>query len=97
MTATLPVGTTAPEWYGLAPQAACETLEVEPTNGLSAAQVTERRAQYGPNTLAEEAKEPAWKSFLRQYRDLMQLVLLGAALVTSSPCRTCRRGSSSSG
>ena len=41
-----------------------------------------RRARYGPNKLAEEAKEPGWKAFLRQYRDLMQLVLVGAALVS---------------
>ena len=46
------------------------------------AEVTQRRAQYGPNKLAEVAKEPAWKAFLRQYRDLMQLVLVGAALVS---------------
>jgi P-type Ca2+ transporter type 2C len=27
-------------------------------------------------------KEPGWRAFLRQYRDLMQLVLLGAAIVS---------------
>ena len=50
--------------------------------GLSAAEVIARRERYGPNKLAEEAKEPAWKTFLRQYRDLMQLVLVGAAVVS---------------
>ena len=44
--------------------------------------VTEQRARYGSNKLAEEAPEPAWKAFLRQYRDLMQLVLVGAAVVS---------------
>jgi Ca2+-transporting ATPase len=44
--------------------------------------VDERRARYGPNKLAEEAKEPGWQAFLRQYRDLMQLVLVGAAVVS---------------
>jgi Ca2+-transporting ATPase len=82
MTTTLSAVTAAPEWYGLPPEAACETLGVELDKGLTAAQVAERRAQYGPNALAEEAKEPAWRAFLRQYRDLMQLVLLGAALVS---------------
>ena len=42
----------------------------------------QRRQQYGSNKLAEEAKEPGWRAFLRQYRDLMQLVLLGAAIVS---------------
>ena len=41
-----------------------------------------RRGAFGPNKLAEAEKEPGWKAFLRQYRDLMQLVLLGAAIVS---------------
>ena len=36
----------------------------------------------GPNRLDEAEKEPGWQAFLRQYRDLMQLVLLGAAIVS---------------
>src|SRR5262245_51917169 len=69
-------------WYGLAADEVCRRLEVDPAVGLSAAQVTERRGRYGPNKLAEEAKEPGWKAFLRQYDDLMQLVLVGAAVVS---------------
>ena len=57
-------------------------LDVDPAAGLSAAEVVERRQRYGSNKLAEEAKEPGWKAFLRQYRDLMQLVLVGAAVVS---------------
>ena len=55
---------------------------VDPRSGLDAAEVERRRAQYGPNKLAEAEKEPGWQAFLRQYRDLMQLVLLGAAIVS---------------
>src|SRR5215510_3935772 len=69
-------------WYGLSGEEACRALDVDPAVGLSPDEVTERRARYGPNKLAEVAKEPAWKAFLRQYRDLMQLVLVGAALVS---------------
>src|SRR3954451_15619504 len=71
-----------PEWYRLSAQEVCRQLEVDPTVGLSAAEVERRRARYGPNKLAEEAKEPGWRAFLRQYRDLMQLVLVGAAVVS---------------
>jgi Ca2+-transporting ATPase len=71
-----------PNWYGLGAEEACRRLDVDPAVGLSAAAVEERRAQYGPNKLAEEAKEPAWRAFLRQYEDLMQLVLVGAAVVS---------------
>ena len=70
------------DWYGLSADDVCRRLDVDPAAGLSAAEVVERRQRYGPNKLAEEAKEPGWRAFLRQYRDLMQLVLVGAAVVS---------------
>ena len=70
------------DWYRLSSDEACERLDVDPTVGLSDAEVIARRERYGSNKLAEEAKEPTWKAFLRQYRDLMQLVLVGAAVVS---------------
>ena len=72
----------AAAWHGLTAEAACERLGVDPRNGLDEAEVARRRAQFGPNKLAEGEKEPGWRAFLRQYRDLMQLVLLGAAVVS---------------
>ena len=77
---TSPPDTT--DWYRLSAEDTCRRLEVDPAVGLSAAEVLERRQRYGPNKLAEEAKEPGWRAFLRQYRDLMQLVLVGAAVVS---------------
>jgi Ca2+-transporting ATPase len=70
------------EWHGISADEACRRLDVDPAVGLTDQQVLDRRQQYGPNKLAEEAKEPTWKAFLRQYRDLMQLVLVGAAIVS---------------
>jgi P-type Ca2+ transporter type 2C len=69
-------------WHNLTAQAACAQLGVDPRSGLDPAEVERRREQYGPNKLAEEEKEPGWRAFLRQYRDLMQLVLVGAAIVS---------------
>ena len=69
-------------WHGLPAEEACARLDVEPRSGLDAAEVERRRAEVGPNRLAEGEKEPGWRAFLRQYRDLMQLVLLGAAVVS---------------
>jgi P-type Ca2+ transporter type 2C len=82
--AVTPVSPAEPttDWYGLSVGETCQRLEVDPALGLSAAEVIARRQRYGPNKLAEEAKEPGWKAFLRQYRDLMQLVLVGAAVVS---------------
>jgi Ca2+-transporting ATPase len=69
------------EWYRLTPEEVCHRLEVDPAVGLSTSEIEARRTKYGPNRLAEEKKEPGWQAFLRQYKDLMQLVLLGAAAV----------------
>jgi P-type Ca2+ transporter type 2C len=69
-------------WHGLTAEEACERLDVDPRPGLEAAEVERRRRQYGANKLAEAAQEPGWQAFLRQYRDLMQLVLVGAAVVS---------------
>ncbi len=69
-------------WHGLTAEGACERLGVDPRLGLDAAEVERRRQQHGANKLAEAAQEPGWHAFLRQYRDLMQLVLVGAAIVS---------------
>jgi P-type Ca2+ transporter type 2C len=70
------------DWYALSVDDTCRRLDVDPAAGLSTSEVVARRQRFGPNKLAEEAKEPVWEAFLRQYRDLMQLVLVGAAVVS---------------
>ncbi len=69
-------------WQGLSAEEACAKLGVDQQAGLDLTEVERRRAEHGPNKLAEAKKEPGWHAFLRQYRDLMQLVLLGAAIVS---------------
>ena len=69
-------------WHRLTPEEACSQFGIDPASGLDSAEVQKRRAEFGPNKLAEQAKEPGWHAFLRQYRDLMQLVLVGAAIVS---------------
>jgi Ca2+-transporting ATPase len=58
-----------------------ERLEVRSSRGLSRADAEQRLGRYGPNHLLEKEKEPGWKAFSRQYQDLMQIVLVGAAIV----------------
>ena len=70
-------------WHSLTAEEACAELGVDPATGPrrrrgrasaggSSARTSSRRRE----------KEPGWQAFLRQYRDLMQLVLLGAAIVS---------------
>ena len=85
-TSAVTAGVTPPregmDWHGTTADDACAQLGVDPGNGLDADEVGRRRAQVGPNRLAEAESEPGWRAFLRQYRDLMQLVLVGAAVVS---------------
>src|SRR5215470_16605975 len=79
-TAAQEAATGTVSWHGLAAEDVCEQLVVDPATGLDSAEVERRRAEYGPNKLAEPPKEPGWHAFLRQYEDLMQYVLVGAAI-----------------
>jgi Ca2+-transporting ATPase len=73
--------TNQPVWYTLNPEEIGKELNVDPAKGLTAAEATQRLQQYGRNELAEKKKEPGWQAFLRQYKDLMQIVLLSAAVI----------------
>ncbi|HEV8460988.1 MAG TPA: HAD-IC family P-type ATPase [Gaiellaceae bacterium] len=70
------------DWHAITADEAVVRLEVDPQDGLDDAVVETRRAKFGRNKLAEAKTEPGWHAFLRQYRDLMQLVLVGAAIVS---------------
>ena len=70
------------KWYAMAPEAVAGQLKVDPAKGLSTAEAQQRLQQYGPNELAAKKKEPGWQAFLRQYRDFMQWILLGAAVLS---------------
>jgi magnesium-transporting ATPase (P-type) len=63
------VGAAAP-WVRTAQQVA-QDLEVSTSSGLSAAQVEQRRQQYGYNELAKEEATPLWKLVLEQFNDML--------------------------
>jgi len=70
------------DWYQKTDTDVALELKVDPKQGLSAAEAKQRLAQYGPNKMAEPPKEPGWQAFLRQYKDFMQIILVGAAAVS---------------
>jgi Ca2+-transporting ATPase len=70
-----------PKWFTLTPEAVAKELQVDPARGLSASEAQQRLQKYGPNQLAEKKKKSGWQAFLGQYQDLMQFVLLGAAII----------------
>jgi P-type Ca2+ transporter type 2C len=69
-------------WYTRSPEEAVTALGVDPAVGLAESRAAELRAAHGPNALPEEARTPAWRRFLDQYRSYMQIVLVAAAVVS---------------
>lgn len=65
--------------YASTVEQACQQLQTDPVQGLSAEEAAARLDREGPNEL--EAAEPisAWKIFLSQFQDLMVLILIAAA------------------
>jgi Ca2+-transporting ATPase len=72
---------TQPKWFTMPSEAVAKELAVDPAKGLSKAEAQARLQKYGKNELAGKKKEPGWQAFLRQYKDFMQILLLGAAIV----------------
>src|SRR3954465_2152945 len=75
------------DFHTLSIPEALAAAEVEEQRGLSTAQAGERRRTFGPNRFAEAQQEPRWRAFLRQYSDVMQIVLLVAGLGSIWPLK----------
>src|SRR4051812_21924843 len=83
-----PPTTTEPQvWHVLSTESTTRELDVEPERGLTSEEAAARLQRYGPNRFAEAKTEPRWHAFLRQYRDPMQIVLLGAGIISIYPVK----------
>ena len=57
-------------------------LNVTPETGLSASQVAERKNKFGENRLREKKKKSTFQRFIDQFKDVMILILIAAAVVS---------------
>lgn len=73
--------TPPPLWHATSPQAALDHLQSQLKHGLDGSDAERRRADYGPNQLAERAPRPAWLKFVDQFRSFLVVILLGAAVL----------------
>ncbi len=64
------------------PEVTLQKLNTDPVQGLSAAEVEARRAQYGPNRLKEKKKKTNLQRFAEQFKDVMILILIAAAVIS---------------
>jgi Ca2+-transporting ATPase len=78
---TRPVAAEQP-WYALDPEEVASRLGVNVDSGLSAAEAAERLRRDGPNALPEEKPPSKFRRLLGQYTSYMQLILVGASVVS---------------
>jgi Ca2+-transporting ATPase len=69
-------------WYALDPADVAGRLGVVPDSGLSADGAAERLRRDGPNALPVEQPPSALRRLLAEYTSYMQLILVGAAIVS---------------
>lgn len=73
----------SPPWHALSTDEAVRRLAAVPDTGLSSAEAAQRLERYGRNRLDEARREAPWRAFLRQFQDLMIVILLVAAVVSA--------------
>jgi P-type Ca2+ transporter type 2C len=69
-------------WYALDPGDVTGRVGVTVDTGLSAEEASQRLTKDGPNELPAEKPPSELRRFLEQYRTYMQLILVGAAIVS---------------
>lgn len=57
-------------------------LSADFVNGLTDAQIQEKRDQFGENKLREKKKKTTFQRFLDQFKDVMILILIAAAVIS---------------
>lgn len=68
-------------YYRQTPQQVLEAVDSR-KEGLTSLQAQERLEKFGPNALREEKKRPVWRVFLEQFKDLLVVILIAAALIS---------------
>jgi Ca2+-transporting ATPase len=73
---------TATAWHATDVRTVAEDLGVHIEQGLTREEAANRLRSVGPNRLAGGKKESPLQAFVRQYRDVMQIILLVAAAIS---------------
>jgi len=68
-------------WHTLSVEEVAAQLQSAPATGLDEAEAAHRLDDYGENKLDEQSPRPAWLKFLDQFKSLLIIILLGAAVL----------------
>lgn len=68
-------------WYTNSPEGILQAM-CSSRAGLSTAEAEKRRKEYGENVLQERGRRKAWQVFLEQFKDLLVIILMIAAVIS---------------
>ena len=69
-------------FYEVSADEVVKTLSSDMSQGLTSQQVAEKQQSFGPNKLREKKKKTMVQRFLEQFKDVMILILIGAAIIS---------------
>lgn len=70
------------DWYRKSVDETARALGTDAAMGLTAEEAGARLEKHGPNALKQGKKRTLWQMYLTQFKDVMVLVLLAAALIS---------------
>jgi P-type Ca2+ transporter type 2C len=71
-------------WHSLSTREVAARLATDSIQGLAASEATRRITDHGPNRLSEKPQRSAWLKFLDQFKSLLVIILLGAAVLAGA-------------
>jgi len=75
---------TQADWHQVSATEATQRLGVDPVAGLSSDEAATRQSKYGPNRLKEVPPRSRWLLLLDQFKGILILVLIGAAVLAAA-------------
>jgi P-type Ca2+ transporter type 2C len=69
-------------WCRDSTAAVCPELGVSPDRSVSLNDAPRQQREYPTSKLSAQPHGPVWKALLRQYRELMQIVMIGVAVIS---------------
>ena len=71
------------DWYKLTTEQVVQELQTSPESGLTGSEARRRLEQVGPNELIEQAGKEPWRILLDQFKEVMVVILIIAAIVSA--------------
>ena len=71
-----------PKYHAMSTDEVIQSLEVDPTRGLTRNEISDRQRRFGFNTIGQSRSVSLSKIFLNQFKSLLTALLVGAAILS---------------